>query len=74
MNRIKKLRLIEFLIIGVAMGLLEDIIAITLATDASIDFRVIWIVLLVAIPFAFISEIIVDHPKFWEKILPTRKQ
>ncbi len=52
------------------MGLIEDLIAISLATDATIDFRVIIVVVLVAIPFAFISEVIVDHPRFWTKIFP----
>ena len=64
----KKLRILEFLLIGILMGLGEDLLAIAVATDVKIDFSVIWVVLLVAIPFAFISEIVVDHPRFWEKI------
>jgi len=71
MRHKKKIRFLEFLLIGVIMGLIEDILAILLATDAQINFKVIWIVLLVAIPFAYISEIIVDKPTFWEK---TRKK
>jgi hypothetical protein len=66
MKKKKYLRVIEFLVVGVAMGLIEDLIAVRLATDASIDWQVVWVVLLVAIPFAFISEVVVDHPKFWE--------
>ncbi|KKW47846.1 MAG: hypothetical protein UY99_C0022G0006 [Parcubacteria group bacterium GW2011_GWA1_59_11] len=73
MQRMKKLRLLEFLVIGVGMGLLEDLIAIAFATDATIDLRVIWVVLLVALPFAFLSEVVVDHPRFWEKLWPERK-
>jgi len=73
MKRIQKIRLIEFIVIGVAMGLLEDLLAIAFATDAMITPKVIFFVLAVAIPFAFISEIIVDHPKFWQKILPFLK-
>ena len=72
MSRLKKLRLIEFLVVGVVMGTVEDLIAVFAATDAEFDFRIIGIVLLVAIPFAFISEVIVDHPRFWEKLLPER--
>lgn len=68
MSRLKKLRIVEFLVIGVAMGLAEDLIAIRLATDTVINGNVIWIVLMVAVPFAFISEIVVDHPRFWERI------
>lgn len=70
MNRTKKLRIIEFLVIGVVMGILEDLIAVSLATDDAIDMRVVGIVFLVALPFAFLSEIVVDNPRFWEKIFP----
>ena len=73
MTRFKKIRLIEFIVIGVAMGLLEDLLAIAFATDAEITPKVILFVLIVAVPFAFISEIIVDHPRFWQKILPFLK-
>ena len=74
MSRLKKLRIIEFLIIGVVMGTIEDLIAVFAATDAEINFRVIFVVLLVAFPFAFLSEVVVDHPRFWEKILPEKKK
>ena len=53
--------------IGVLMGLVEDLIAVELATDAKLDWRIFFIVLFVALPFAFISEIVVDHPLFWER-------
>lgn len=68
MGKIKKLRLLEFLIIGVVMGIIEDLIAIAFATDAEINFTVFLVVFAVALPFAFISEIVVDHPSFWGKI------
>ena len=62
----KKIRLLEFLLVGVVMGFAEDLLAIVFATDAEINLRVIWVVFIVALPFAFISEFIVDHPKFWQ--------
>lgn len=63
----RKLRFLEFLVIGVLVGIIEDLLAIFFATDAKISFHVIWIVFLVALPFAFLSEVVVDHPRFWEK-------
>ena len=67
----------EFLLIGLVMGTAEDLIAVKVATGATIDFKVIWVVFLVALPFAFISEVVVDHPRFWENIFkpknPSRK-
>ena len=60
-------RILEFFIIGVVAGILEDVIAIKAATGADIDWKVIGIVTLVAIPFAVISELIVDHFKPFHK-------
>ncbi len=54
-------RFLEFLVIGVLMGVTEDLIAVKLTTGAEIDFRIIGIVLLVAIPFAAFSELVVDR-------------
>ena len=73
MSRSKKLRLLEFLVIGVVMGIGEDLIAVSLSTGESLSWRIIGIVVMVAIPFAFISEIVVDNPRFWEKILPPKE-
>ncbi len=69
-KRQRLIRFLEFLVIGVAMGLVEDLLAIMLATDAEIEPQVVLIVLLVAIPFAALSELLVDHPNFWEKLMP----
>ncbi|MEK9180221.1 MAG: hypothetical protein AAB897_02305 [Patescibacteria group bacterium] len=70
MSRLKKLRLIEFLVVGLVMGIAEDLLAVYFSTGERIDFRVFWIVFLVALPFAVVSELVVDHPRFWEKIWP----
>ena len=71
-KRQRLIRFLEFLFIGVAMGLVEDLLAIVLATDAEIEPQVVLIVLLVAIPFAALSELVVDHPNFWERLMPRR--
>ena len=62
--KIGKLRLLEFFLIGLLLGVIEDLLAIFFATDAKINPRVIIIAGLVALPFAFISEIIVDQKRF----------
>lgn len=66
--KVRTLRLIEFAVVGVVMGTAEDLIAVLLATDATFNWNILLVVFLVALPFAFISEIVVDHPKFWSKI------
>lgn len=57
-------RFLEFLIVGVIFGVIEDAVAITLATDTKIDLQVVMITLAAAVPFAILSEIVVDHQKF----------
>lgn len=64
MNREQIERFTEFLIIGVAMGTVEDLIAVKLATGATIEPRMIGVIVLVAIPFAAFSEMIVDGDEF----------
>jgi len=52
---------LEFVIFGIVMGIVEDMLAVTLATGEPITWKVIAIVTLVAIPFAAIGELIVDR-------------
>ena len=66
--RSRTLRFIEFFVIGVLVGVIEDLIAVRLVTGAPTTFRTIWIVFLVALPFAILSEYVVDHPRFWKTI------
>lgn len=73
MRHLRRIRFLEFLLIGVLFGIFEDLLAIGFATSERITLRVIFIVLIVALPFAFLSEIVVDHPRFWEIILRRKK-
>ena len=52
---------LEFLIFGVVMGIVEDMIAVVLSTGQPITWHVLVIVTLVAIPFAAVGELIVDR-------------
>ena len=54
----------EFLIFGLIIGIVEDLIAIKFATDAKITWHVVVIVFLIAIPFAFLGEVLVDRIDF----------
>lgn len=64
MHHARLKRLLEFFIIGLVFGITEDILAVALATDAELTFDVVAVVVLIAIPFAIFSELIVDHPRF----------
>lgn len=55
---------LEFLIFGIIIGVIEDLVAVKLATGAVITFRVVGIVILIAIPFAILGELVVDKIDF----------
>lgn len=64
-KKIKKLELFfEFVIFGIIVGVVEDLIAVKLATGATITWNTIVIVILVTIPFAAIGELIIDNVDF----------
>lgn len=73
MKKKRLYRLLEFALVGVVMGMAEDLLAVRLVTDKPINLRVIWVVLLVALPFAFISEFVVDDPRFLKSIFKKKK-
>lgn len=56
--------LVEFFFIGLLMGVAEDLLAIHFATDAEITLHVFKVAFLVALPFAFISEMVIDFGLF----------
>ena len=65
-------RTLEFLVIGLVMGVTEDLLAVWLSTGEPITWSVLGIVIVVALPFAFLSEYVVDHPKFWQNAIGLR--
>ncbi|EGQ42746.1 MAG: hypothetical protein J07AB43_07340 [Candidatus Nanosalina sp. J07AB43] len=66
-------RFTEFLIIGVALGTVEDAIALKLATGEPITLQTLGVIILVAIPFAAFSELVVDNPDTRIIQVPSRK-
>ena len=54
----------EFLIFGILIGITEDLIAVKLTTGASITLKMIGIIVLIAIPFAILGEMIADRIDF----------
>ena len=54
----------EILIFGILIGITEDLIAIKFATGEPITFKIIGIVILIAIPFAVLGEVIFDRIDF----------
>ncbi len=55
---------LEFLIFGVVVGVIEDLTAFYFAIGNPITFQVVLVALAVAVPFAFVGEIIIDRINF----------
>jgi len=67
----KRLELfLEFLIFGIIMGVVEDAIVINFITKEAITWKSVLIIILIAIPFAVIGELIVDRLN----LIPTKKK
>jgi len=68
-RRRRLVRFAEFFIVGLLMGVSEDLMAIYFATGESITIHIFIIASAVSLPFAFFSEMVVDHPDFWPRVL-----
>lgn len=66
---INKLRIIEFIAIGLIANSLDNIVAIRFAAGAELTPAVLGKIFLFVVPFAVLSELIVDHPDFWKKVM-----
>ncbi|MCA9361977.1 hypothetical protein KC906_01250 [Candidatus Kaiserbacteria bacterium] len=67
----------EFLLFGIVIGVTEDLLAVHLTTGETVTWSMIGIVILLAIPFAIIGELIADHVDFvkvYERITGRRKR
>ena len=61
----KKLEVfLEFLIFGIIIGVIEDLIAVTVATGEPITWKIIGIIVVIAIPFAYLGEVVADQVDF----------
>jgi len=54
----------EFLVFGILIGITEDLIAVTLTTGQIITWKIVGIIVLIAIPFAVIGELLADRIDF----------
>ena len=68
-----KIRILEFVVAGIILDLVENIISIKLTTEADLNLKVFLVTLLVVIPFAVLTELVIDHPEFWNRVLRLKK-
>lgn len=54
----------EFLVFGVIIGVIEDLLAVYFTTGEMITWTTVGIVILIAVPFAVIGELFADNVDF----------
>ncbi len=65
MRKWKKIEVIlELLIFGIVVGVIEDLVAIYFATGETITWSIVGIAILVTVPFAILGEVIFDNIDF----------
>lgn len=68
----KRLEVIfEFLVFGIVIGVIEDLIAVTVVSGEAITWKIVGIIVVIAIPFAILGEIVadnIDFIKLWKKL------
>lgn len=64
MDRAHAERFLEFALIGVALGVVEDLVAVKLATGEPLTLQMIGIIVAVTVPFAAFSELVVDSQDY----------
>jgi len=57
---------LEFLVFGIIVGVIEDLIAVEIVTGEPITWHVVGIIVLIAIPFALLGEVLIDRIDFVE--------
>jgi len=60
-------RIIEFFFVGIFFGVVEDLLAIHFSTGVQLTINTVLIALIIALPFAVFSELIVDRMEFKKK-------
>jgi hypothetical protein len=67
-----KIRILEFIVAGILLDLVENLVVFKTATGRLLAWSEIGVALLVVVPFAILSELIIDHPRFWHRLLGRR--
>ena len=63
-----KLRILEFVVAGILLDLVENIVVFKTASGRTMAIEEIGVAILVIIPFAVLTELIIDHPRFWHRL------
>lgn len=67
-----KIRILEFIVAGILLDLVENAIVMRVTTGESMALTEMGVAMLVIIPFAIVTELVIDHPRFWHRLFRRR--
>lgn len=67
-----KVRILEFIIAGILVDLVENAVVLKVTTGQLLTLEQIGVAILVIIPFAILTEVVIDHPRFWHRLFRRR--
>ncbi len=67
-----KVRILEFIVAGILVDLVENAVVLKVTTGQLLTLEQIGVAILVIIPFAILTEVIIDHPRFWHRLFHRR--
>ena len=62
------LRILEFVIAGILLDLVETATVFRVTTGRGLIAEEIGLAVLIIVPFAIVTELIIDHPRFWHRL------
>lgn len=68
MHRNVWLRILEFVVAGILLDLVETATVFRVTAGRSLVWEEVGLAVLVIVPFAVVTEIIIDHPRFWHRL------
>lgn len=67
-----KIRILEFIVAGVLLDLIENAVVFKAASGRALALNEVGVAILVIIPFAVLTELVIDHPRFWHRLFRRR--
>lgn len=68
MHRNTWLRILEFVVAGVLLDLAENALVFKVASGRAFVWREAFVALAIIAPFAVLTELVIDHPRFWHRL------
>ena len=63
-----KLRILEFIVAGVAVDFAENMFIMRATSGRYLVLEEMLLALMIIIPFAIVTEFVIDHPRFWHRL------